>query len=74
MAKCECCGQEIKGDRPGDLITQAEAAVLIGVTTQAIYRATRDGRLTTWEVDTPNPRKGKHQVSKSEVLQKFTKA
>jgi len=72
MAKCECCGQEIKNkDVPGDLISQAEAAKLVSVATYTINRATRDGRLTTWEVDTPNPRKGKHQVSKSEVLLKF---
>jgi hypothetical protein len=71
MAKCECCGQEIKGNRPGDLISQAEAAKLVSVATYTINRATRDGRLTTWQVDTPNPRKGKHQVSKAEVMAKF---
>lgn len=36
---------------PNDLITQAEAARRVGVSTQAIHNATRDGRLTGY----PNP-------------------
>ena len=48
----------------GDLMTQAEAARRLGVSTQAIHNATRDGRLQTFDnEDAANPRQGAKLVS-----------
>jgi hypothetical protein len=72
---CPCCGQPIPDrERPTDLITQAEAAALVSVKVPSISQAMNNGRLTIWENDSPNPRKGRRLVSKAEVLAKFTKA
>ena len=69
---CPCCGQPLPNrERPGDLITQAEAATLVSVSVNSISQAMNNGRLTIWENDSPNPRKGRRLVSKSEVLLKF---
>lgn len=53
---------------PGDLITQADAARLAGVSTQAIHNATRNGRLVGYP--NPNPeyeRQGVTLVSQTAV-------
>lgn len=51
-----------------DLITQAEAARLAGITTQAVHNATRDGRLETYaNDDATNPRHGGKLVSRQQV-------
>ena len=69
---CPCCGQPLPNrERPGDLIAQAEAATLVSVSVNSISQAMNNGRLTIWENDSPNPRKGRRLVSKSEVLAKF---
>lgn len=52
-----------------DLITQAEAARIAGITTQAVHNATRDGRLDTYADDSAtNPRHGGRLVSRQQVL------
>lgn len=53
---------------PDDLITQAEAAKLAGITTQGVHQAIRDGRLRGY--NNPNAeykRQGKVLVSKSAI-------
>lgn len=51
-----------------ELITQAEAARLAGITTQAVHNATRDGRLETYaNDDATNPRHGGKLVSRQQV-------
>lgn len=58
-----------------DLITQAEAAQLAGITTQAVHNATRDGRLETYANDeAANPRHGGKLVSRQQVQQVWGKA
>jgi hypothetical protein len=55
-----------------DLITQAEAAEIVNVTTQAIHNAIRDGRLRGYK--NPNAkrkRQGATLVSRSEVEKRF---
>lgn len=55
-----------------DLITQAEAARLAGISTQAVNNATRDGRLETYSNDeAANPRHGGRLVSRQQVQQRW---
>lgn len=58
-----------------DLITQARAAQLAGITTQAVNNATRDGRLEIYANDeATNPRHGGKLVSRQQVQQVWGKA
>lgn len=50
-----------------ELITQAEAAKIRGVTTQAINQATRDGRLRSFKNPDANERQGRTLVSRRDV-------
>lgn len=56
----------IRGD---ELITQAQAAALAHVTTQAINQAIRDGRLRPYKDPQAPQRQGRTLVSKSDVLE-----
>ena len=49
-------------------VTQAEAARLAGITTQAVHNATRNGRLETYaNDDATNPRHGGKLVSRQQM-------
>lgn len=54
-------------DSEFELITQAEAAAIVGITTQAINQATRDGRLRTYKNLYAPVRQGRTLVNKSDI-------